>query len=109
MKLTSKLLIIMNNETKKETSNSDRDGLFKIDQGVITWVIAIVPVVYIACTISKNDSLYIRTFVVSLALAIILYLSNDYLIPQFKSLLLKAGLSGKDLNKPGPKESKEPM
>jgi hypothetical protein len=99
----------MSNEVKKEVTNNDRGGLFKIGQGVVTWVVAIIPVIYIACTISKDDSQYIRTFAISLALGIILYLSNDYLIPQFKDLLLKAGLSGKDLNKPGPKESKEAM
>lgn len=95
--------------TKKSQTDSSRGGLFKVDQELITWLTALAPVVYIACTISTGDSQYLKTFGVSLALAVVLYASNHYLIPQFKDLLIKAGLSGKDLNKPGAKEDKPAM
>eukprot|EP00826_Nyctotherus_ovalis_P067050 TRINITY_DN998_c0_g1_i11.p1 TRINITY_DN998_c0_g1~~TRINITY_DN998_c0_g1_i11.p1 ORF type:complete len:187 (-),score=45.95 TRINITY_DN998_c0_g1_i11:57-617(-) len=101
---------IMSTESKNELqTDSNRGGLFRVDQELITWFTALAPVVYIACTASTHDSQCLKTFGVSLALAVVLYVSNYYLIPQFKDLLIRAGLSGKDLNKPGAKEDKPAM
>ena len=88
---------------------SERGGIFKIDQSFTVWVLALLPLVYGAFTISFHDIQYLKTFGLSLALSVLVYKSNEYLIPQFKSLLLDAGLGGKDLNKPGEMKDKKPM
>ena len=80
-----------------------------VDQTTTVWILALLPLVYAAFTISFYDSQYLKTFGLSLVLAVIMYKSNEYLIPQFKKLLLDAGLGGKDLNKPGRMEDKRPM
>ncbi len=90
-------------------AGSDRGGLYKIDQSTTVWVLSLLPIIYAAFTISFYDAQYMKTFALSLILAIILYKSNEYLIPQCKELLLNAGLGGKDLNKPGELKDKKPM
>ncbi len=90
-------------------AGSERNGIYKIDQTTTVWVVALAPIVYAAFTISFYDTQYMRTFTLSLILSILLYKANEYIIPNFKDLLLKAGLSGKDLNKPGKMEDKKPV
>ena len=90
-------------------ASSERGGLYKIDQSTTAWVFALLPIIYAAFTISFHDIQYIKTFGLSLILSIILYKSNEYMIPQFKDLLLNAGLGGKDLNKPGELKDKKSM
>lgn len=99
----------MEKATTKLQSSGKRGGLFKIDQGVFVWILAAILVIYLAFTVPKSKTQYTSTFALSFALAIVLYMFNDYMIPQFKDLLLKAGLCGKDLNKPGSIEEKQPM
>lgn len=99
----------MKEQPQKITLPKQRGGLFKIDQGILVWVLAAIPILYIAFIVPKAKSQYTTTFALSLALAIILYKFNVYMIPQFKDSLLKAGLSGKDLNKPGTAEQKQAM
>jgi hypothetical protein len=90
-------------------STSERGGLYKIGQGTIVWVVSLIPLIYTAMTISFTDIQYIKTFGLSLALSFVVYQANDYIIPQSTELLLKANLSGKDLNKPGEMKDKKPM
>ena len=94
--------------------NSNRKGIFAIPQEFTVTILTILPLLYIGYSFYKmyeptNDIGYLMTFILSLCLAIILYLINDYMIPKCKDLLLNAGLSGKDLNKPGKMEDKKPM
>ena len=90
-------------------TSSERGGLYKIDQHTTVWVISLLPLIYAAFTISFYDVQYMKTFGLSLALSIIVYKSNEYLIPQFKELLINAKLFGKDLNKPGETKDKPPV
>jgi len=96
---------------KENTSNSEgrHSGLFNLDQWLLVWILTAIPIIYIVFTLPKGISQYASTFALSLTLGIILYKFNDYMIPQFKDLLLKAGLCGKDLNKPGALAEKKPM
>ena len=87
---------------------SDRGGIFKINQMFLVCISLLIPVAFIAYD-SKGDEQYMKTFMVSFTIALILYKANEYIIPKFKELLIKARLFGKDLNKPGNINEKPPM
>lgn len=93
----------------EEQAASSRGGLFKLNQDVLIWGATLLPLAYAGLTIDFGDDQQVKGFLVAVVAALGIYKVNEWLIPQFEPLLLKAGVHGKDLNKPGNPKDKPPM